>query len=352
MRVMMTSPASTELSNNDIAKILLTEKKALENISLDNEIVFSMPKILLVGNSVVGKSSIFNRIAGQFLSEVSPIPQEYEAFNKTNWASSMTFIDSPSYNPDKLNPTLLKHIKNADIVIHVCSIGASILRVDKQLTKLLSNIRGDNRSHIVALNKCDLYIGESRDKRVEQSRALLKRDVIPVSTKSGEGLVDLISSAINNLPREKSSSVLYRVKQFGQQITNEETIASRKLSCRKIILESLKEASNIGASKDPSGARLLALHASMIGNIAEQFKYNEFHGVTPYSFDSYKSFFFNSVLQALKDYIPRDITASHAIVWTESIGNYAIEYFDKLTNNVDNSQISAQIRDIVYNNDK
>ena len=329
----------------DLEKILSTNYKTISDLSFEDGFVFFKPKILFVGNSFVGKSSLFNRIFKESISKVSKIPYNSGLFNEKEWINSIIFIDSPSFNPDKNNKELINKIKNSDVVIQICSIGTSILRNDRLLAKLILKIRGDIPSNIFGLNKTDLYNGEQKRKYIEKAQISMNQNMIPFSAKTGEGISNLLLNAIITLPDCKKSDIEIRIQQFIQKLIEKQIDNKRRDDCKKIINETMFEASKIGASKNPSGAILLTLHNIMINKIANQFNFIS-QDISSYNFYSKIDFFINSILQALKTYLPKEITSSHAMIWTEKIGNYSVDLFSDMSVKDDNT-INADVNKIV-----
>ena len=104
----------------------------------------SLPTVAIVGRPNVGKSTIFNRIAGERISIVEDIPgvTRDRIYTKAEWLGrEFSLIDTGGLEmKDEPFMQQIKHqaeiaIDEADVIIHVVSAKEGITDADEYVTK-------------------------------------------------------------------------------------------------------------------------------------------------------------------------------------------------------------------------
>lgn len=165
------------------------------------------PVVAIVGRPNVGKSSIFNAIAGERVSIVhdSPGVTRDRIYRDTEWyGREFTLVDTGGLDRQS-EDEFLTHmaqqvefaVDTADAIIFLCDIRAGLSNHDREIAAYL---RRTAKPIILALNKDD-NPGPHSDNAYEFYE-LGFGDPIPVSAAHKLGLDDLISAVLDNLPEE------------------------------------------------------------------------------------------------------------------------------------------------------
>lgn len=212
----------------------------------DNESVYSTEaksiKVAIVGKPNVGKSSILNKIIGQERSIVSPIAGTTRdvidgrfTFNNREFIildtagirrKAKVSEDIEYYSVNRA----IRTIEDADVTILVIDSVENISDQDKKIT---DQIIKHGKGFIIALNKWDLV--EKSDDVINEKKDILNfkfpqvsfAPIIPVSAKSGKGLMNLLKTSItvhHNLQRRISTADL---NNFIEEVVKKYTLTSR-----------------------------------------------------------------------------------------------------------------------------
>jgi GTPase len=150
--------------------------------------------IAIVGRPNVGKSTLFNRLAGKRLALVDDQPgltrDRREA--ETNLGScTVTLIDTAGLESgDKgLTPRMRQQteaaISQADLVVFLIDARAGIVTADEMLADL---VRSSGKTVILAANKCE---GRAAEPGVYEAYSLGLGDPLPISAEHGLGVGEL-----------------------------------------------------------------------------------------------------------------------------------------------------------------
>ena len=120
----------------------------------------------IVGRPNVGKSTLFNKIAGTRVSIVddSPGVTRDRVYYETDWnGKPIVLIDTGGIEPKTDNTLLQKMrlqaqiaIETADVIVFLCEINAGVTADDKEIAHMLQRSK---KPIILAVNKID-SIGE------------------------------------------------------------------------------------------------------------------------------------------------------------------------------------------------
>lgn len=166
--------------------------------------------VAVVGRPNVGKSTFFNKIAGERISIVEDTPgvTRDRIYCEVDWNSrSMLFIDTGGIEPTTENALLsqmrdqaLIAIGSADVIIFMTELSVGVTAADREIASMLKKSR---KPIIVAVNKVDT-IGELPAGFYEFYE-LGFDDVIAVSSVHGTGTGDILDRVTELLPPETES---------------------------------------------------------------------------------------------------------------------------------------------------
>lgn len=165
----------------------------------------SKPIVAVVGRPNVGKSTLFNKIAGQRISIVQDTPgvTRDRIYADVEWLGhNFTLIDTGGMEPGAEN-IILKQILNqaeiaietADVIIFVTDVKQGVTDEDSKVADILRRTR---KPVILAVNKVDNMRVENLD--VYEFYSLGMGDPIPVSAGQMLGLGDLLDVVISHFP--------------------------------------------------------------------------------------------------------------------------------------------------------
>ncbi|EJB2784964.1 ribosome biogenesis GTPase Der [Enterococcus faecalis] len=161
------------------------------------------PTIAIVGRPNVGKSTIFNRIAGERISIVEDTPgvTRDRIYTTGEWLGrEFSIIDTGGIDlGDEPFMDQIKHqaeiaIDEADVVIFVASGREGITDADELVAKILYR---SNKPVILAVNKVD---NPEMRNDIYEFYALGLGDPFPVSGSHGLGIGDVLDEAVKHFP--------------------------------------------------------------------------------------------------------------------------------------------------------
>ena len=163
------------------------------------------PLIAIVGRPNVGKSMLFNRIAGKRLSIVEDTPgiTRDRLYAEADW-SGRTFdmVDTGGIEPETDNEILLfmRHqaqlaIDTATVIVMVCDITTGVTAADADIASMLLRSR---KPVVLAVNKCDSTGPVNPD--IYEFYTLGLGDPVPVSAVHGHGTGDLLDRCLESFP--------------------------------------------------------------------------------------------------------------------------------------------------------
>ncbi|HCY9665268.1 TPA: ribosome biogenesis GTPase Der [Enterococcus faecalis] len=161
------------------------------------------PTIAIVGRPNVGKSTIFNRIAGERISIVEDTPgvTHDRIYTTGEWLGrEFSIIDTGGIDlGDEPFMDQIKHqaeiaIDEADVIIFVASGREGITDADELVAKILYR---SNKPVILAVNKVD---NPEMRNDIYEFYALGLGDPFPVSGSHGLGIGDVLDEAVKHFP--------------------------------------------------------------------------------------------------------------------------------------------------------
>ena len=165
-----------------------------------------LPIVVIVGRPNVGKSTLFNRLAGRRSALVADTPgvtrdrKEAEAMLR---GRRVTLVDTagleeaaPESLAGRMRASSASAVATADLVVFVVDARAGITPADEHFAAWL---RRQGRPVLVVVNKAE---GRSGANAALEAYSLGLDDPLAVSAEHGEGLADLMREIADRLPAE------------------------------------------------------------------------------------------------------------------------------------------------------
>ena len=166
--------------------------------------------IAIVGRPNVGKSTLFNRLAGKRLALVDDQPgltRDRREAETTLGAYAVTLIDTAGLEPGDggLTPRMRQQteaaIAQADVVVFLIDARAGVVSADEMLAEL---VRGSGKPVILAANKCE---GRAAEGGLYEAYELGLGEPLAISAEHGTGVGEL-SEAIQQACKEASGGAV------------------------------------------------------------------------------------------------------------------------------------------------
>ncbi|EMC58684.1 ribosome biogenesis GTPase Der [Streptococcus mutans] len=165
----------------------------------------ALPTVAIVGRPNVGKSALFNRIAGERISIVEDVEgvTRDRIYTKAEWLNrQFSIIDTGGI--DDVDAPFMEQIKHqadiamteADVIVFVVSAKEGITDADEYVAKILYRT---HKPVILAVNKVD---NPEMRSTIYDFYALGLGDPYPVSSAHGIGTGDVLDAIVDNLPTE------------------------------------------------------------------------------------------------------------------------------------------------------
>jgi GTP-binding protein len=181
----------------------------------------SKPVVALVGRPNVGKSTLFNRLAGERLAVVDDRPgtTRDRLVAEADWQGiSFDIVDSGGIDPTNLSrgvPLSLDSadfieqirtqaelaMRDADAIIFIVDVESGVTPADVELAEMLRKHQSQRRDGqqppiLLVVNRCD---NEQRRSQIHEFYELGMGDPIPISALHGTGTGDMLDSLMDAL---------------------------------------------------------------------------------------------------------------------------------------------------------
>ena len=165
--------------------------------------------VAIVGRPNVGKSTVFNRLAGKRLALVDDQPgltRDRREAETTLGAYDVTLIDTAGLETGdaglaaRMREQTKAAIEQADVVVFLIDARAGLVSADEMFADL---VRGSGKPIILAANKCE---GRAAEPGIYEAYALGFGEPLPISAEHGTGIGEL-SEAIQIAYQKTSGEV-------------------------------------------------------------------------------------------------------------------------------------------------
>ena len=204
----------------------------------------SKPIVAVVGRPNVGKSTLFNKLAGQRISIVQDTPgvTRDRIYADVEWLGRpFTLIDTGGMEPgaeDIILRQILQQaqvaMETADVILFVCDVKQGLLEDDMQVANIL---RKTKKPVVLAVNK----VGDRRKENLDvyDFYSLGLGDPIPISAGQMLGLGELLDAVVSHFPPkeegEEESDAIY-VAVIGKPNAGKSSLINRILGEERLIV--------------------------------------------------------------------------------------------------------------------
>lgn len=207
----------------------------------------SKPVVAIVGRPNVGKSTLFNVIAGDTISIVKDTPgvTRDRIYADCTWLNmNFTLIDTGGIEPDSSDIILLQMREQAEIAIATADVIVFIVDVRQGLvdadSKVADMLRKSHKPVILAVNKVDSLAKFGND--VYEFYNLGIGDPIPVSGASRLGIGDLLDEVVKHFDAsqmEEEEDDRPRIAVVGKPNVGKSSLINKLLGENRVIVSNI-----------------------------------------------------------------------------------------------------------------
>ena len=207
----------------------------------------SKPIVAVVGRPNVGKSTLFNRLAGERISIVQDTPgvTRDRIYADVDWLNyKFTLIDTGGMEPDAEDVILRQilvqaqiAIDTADVIIFVTDVKQGVMDADEQVANML---RRTKKPVVLAVNKVDEMRRENLD--VYEFYSLGIGEVYPISAGQALGLGDMLDAVCSHFPEGSENAEeedVIRVALVGKPNVGKSSLINRMLGEERLIVSNI-----------------------------------------------------------------------------------------------------------------
>ena len=167
----------------------------------------SKPIVAIVGRPNVGKSTLFNKIAGKRISIVEDTPgvTRDRIYAEAEWlGNDFIIIDTGGIEPFSKDVILSQMRAQAELAIETANVIIFLLDGREGITaadyEVANMLRKNNKNTLIVVNKMDTISLESN---IFEFYNLGLGDPIPISGQQGLGIGDLLDDVISHFPEKR-----------------------------------------------------------------------------------------------------------------------------------------------------
>ena len=209
----------------------------------------SKPTIAIIGRPNVGKSTLFNKLAGERISIVDNTPgvTRDRIYAEVEWCGrTMIFTDTGGIEP-KTDSMILKHMRSqaeiaidlSDVIVFMVDSRAGLTADDTEIARMLKR---SGKPVVVAVNKVD-NIGEPPLSFYEFYELGFPDDPIALSSLSGTGTGDLLDAIVSHCPEdedeEEEESDVIKVAVIGKPNAGKSSLVNKILGTNRMIVSDM-----------------------------------------------------------------------------------------------------------------
>ena len=207
----------------------------------------SKPVVAIVGRPNVGKSTLFNALAGEMISIVKDTPgvTRDRIYADVTWLDKeFTMIDTGGIEPDSRDVILSQMreqaqiaIDTADVIIFITDVRQGLVDADSKVADML---RRSGKPVVLVVNKVDNFDKFMPD--VYEFYNLGIGDPVPISASSRLGLGDMLEAVAAHFPdgsAEAEEDDRPRIAIVGKPNVGKSSIVNRLLGEKRVIVSDI-----------------------------------------------------------------------------------------------------------------
>ena len=220
----------------------------------------SKPVVAIVGRPNVGKSTLFNKLAGSRVSIVEDIPgvTRDRIYFEVEWnGRAILLVDTGGIEPRSDDPILGQMktqaevaVETADAIVFMVDVNVGLTAADRDIATMLKK---SGKPVIPVVNKVD-SIGELPMEYYEFYELGFDEDPIPLSSLHGTGSGDLLDRVLEICPADEEKeddSDIIRVAVIGKPNAGKSSIINKILGEDRLIVSNVP-----GTTRDAVDTRL------------------------------------------------------------------------------------------------
>ena len=207
----------------------------------------SKPIVAVVGRPNVGKSTLFNQIAGANIAIVKNTPgvTRDRIYAQANWLDrEFTLIDTGGIEPDSGDVILSQMreqaqiaIDTADVIIFMTDVRQGVTDADDKVADML---RRSRKPVVLCVNKVDNYIRQQAD--IYEFYNLGLGDPVAVSASGKQGLGDLLDEVVRYFPdaaEDEEEEMMPKVAVIGKPNAGKSSIVNALAGQQRMIVSDI-----------------------------------------------------------------------------------------------------------------
>lgn len=207
----------------------------------------SKPVVAVVGRPNVGKSTLFNALAGERISIVKDTPgvTRDRIYADVEWLNhSFTMVDTGGIEPDSKDVILAQMreqaeiaIATADVIIFMTDVHQGLVDADAKVADML---RRSHKPVILVVNKVDSFQKYMAD--VYEFYNLGIGDPMPISAASRLGLGDMLEEVVKHFPdtsKEEEEDTRPKVAIIGKPNVGKSSLVNKLAGESRVIVSDI-----------------------------------------------------------------------------------------------------------------